>query len=210
MGARVTIDIIENASQTLVSGICLLFALARFYRQRDEAWTCLCAFFGCTFFAISYWFGHLVAFGTTPIYFYVSEMGWAASYLLMLVLMATLDEQRAPEPPVPAAWLSVLFVIPQFALYLTRGDIIFNVVDCSIMAAVGFYAIRGIVTPYREGLAGNRAFHTAVLVWMVLQFAVWTASCFWTGEHSVPYIVSDFLVTFSYLGILISAWRVPS
>lgn len=200
-------DIIDNGAQVLVSGVCLALSFVCFNRRRDEVWTCLCAFFGCTFFAISYWFGYLIVFEETPRFFYVSELGWAASYLLMLLLLATLDEKRAPEPPVPAAWIPVAIVIPQFALYLTHEDIILNVVDCSLMAAIGFFAVRGILTPYTDGLAGSRSFHVSVLVWAASQLAVWTASCFMTSESTILYIAFDFLVTFSYLAMLACAWR---
>ena len=202
------IEIIENAAQVLVTGVCLVLSFVRFFRQRDEAWTCLCAFYGCTFFAICYWLGYLIVFGSTPRFFYVSEMGWAASYLLILVLVATLDGQRAPEPPVAAAWIPIIIVIPQFVLYITHGDIVLNVIDCSLMAAIGFFTVRGILTPYKEGLAGNRAFHVSVFIWGLLQLAVWTASCFSTPVFSMLYTVSDFLLTASYAGILVCAWRV--
>ena len=122
--------------------------------------------------------------------------------------VGTLDGQRAPEPPVAAAWVPIIIVIPQFVLYVTHGDIVLNVIDCSLMAAIGFFTVRGILTPYKEGLAGNRAFHVSVFIWGLLQLTVWTASCFSTPVFSMLYTVSDFLLTVSYAGILVCAWRV--
>ena len=201
------IEIIENAIQLGMLGACLVLSLVHLYRRRDDLWIFLSSFYGCTFFALVYWLGYLVVFGVTPYLFYVSDLGWTASYLFMLVLEARLDEMRAPEPPVVLAWIPVVLTVPFFLLFITHGDLILNVVQCSQMAAIAFFAVRGVCSPYGEGLAGNRWFHVSVLVWVAVQLLEWAASCFWGAETFTPLIASDLALSATYAIMLVCAWR---
>lgn len=202
------IEISDNILQLVVLVACFALSLLRYARCREDAWLLICCFYGCDLFALAYWLCYLVVFGITPRYFYVSELGWLASSVFMLALMAYFDAQRTPQPPILLAWVPVAFVIPQFALYVTHGDVLLNIATCSLMAAAGFFAMRGVCATGSKGVfAFDRPFHIAVLMWFVAQFAVWTTSCFWGGESFTPYIVSDLMLTASKAWVLVRAWE---
>lgn len=193
------IDILDNAFQLVVLVMCVTLSVMRLFRSRSDEWLMASGFYGCSLLGLTYWIAYLLVFGETPRYFYVSDIAWVASYVFLLMLVAALDERRRPCAPVPMAWAAIAVMVPLFVLYVTRGDALLNVVDCSIMAAIGFFAIRGIAAAPIEGPEGDRRLHAAVLVWWVAQLSVWTTSCFWTPEAFVPYLVADIALSVTYL-----------
>ena len=231
-------ELVENLVQLAVIGASLALSLLRLVallgEERDRAvasvpdvtgdstgmdrarqvhdhlrqWFMLVCFYSCYFLALTYWALHLAAFGRTPYYFYVSDLGWIASFVFLLMLVATCDVRRAPQPPVRAAWLVPVATVPQLALYLTHGDPLNNVVQCSLMTAIGFFAVRGLGCRPAPGLMGSHPFPGAVLLFVTCEFATWTSSCFWVGEVFVPYLVADICLTVSMAALLACAWRV--
>ena len=195
------IEVLDNVLQLAILALCLALSFMHFSSSRSDERLMTLGFFGCSFLGLAYWTAYLLVFGTTPSYFYVSELAWVASYVFLLMLVAALDERRSPCPPVPAAWFAVGVMVPLFALYVMHGDVLLNLADCSIMAAIGFFAIRGLATPPIDGPEGDLRLHVAVLSWWVLQLAVWTASCFWGADSLTPYIVSDVALSLAYLAL---------
>lgn len=201
------IEFLDNALQLGVLGSCVALSLINFLRCHSDEWLMVFGFFGCCFLGLTYWTFYLLAFGETPSYFYVSDLAWAAGYLFLFMLVASLDERRRPSPPVPAAWLAIVVMVPLFVLYSLYGDVLLNFVDCAIMGAIGFFAARGLAATSFDGPEGSRPLHLCVLTWWLAQLAVWTTSCFCGAESLTPYIVSDVAVTVMYLVILITMRR---
>lgn len=206
-GRRRMIELADNAFQLVVLAVCLGLSIWRFVQTGSRAWFSLVGFYGCDLLALTYWLAYLTIFGETP-RFYVSDLGWIACYLFMLMLEVACDARRAPQAPVPAAWLPVALVVPNFMLYVQRGDLLNNIACCGLMAAIGYLAVRGVTSRPGAGFAHNRAFHGAVLVWVACLLSVWTASCFLGAIDGAltPYIVADICATLSYVGLLATAW----
>lgn len=193
------IEAFDNAFQLVILAICVVLSATRLFQTRSDEWLMSSGFYGCSLLALTYWTAYLLVFGETPRYFYVSETGWVASRVFLLMLVAALDERRRPCAPVPMAWAAVAVMAPLFALYVTHGDVLLNVVDCSIMTAIGFYTVRGMAAAPLEGPEGDCRLHVAVLVWWLAQLAVWTTSCFQTPEAYASYIASDLALSVTYL-----------
>lgn len=201
------VEVLDNAFQLAVLIVCLAVSLVHFSRGHGDEWLMASGFFGCNLLGLTYWIAYLMVFGETPRYFYVPDVAWAASYVFLLMLVAALDERRQPCAPVPMAWVAAAAMVPHFALYVTHGDVLLNVVECSIMAAIGYFAVRGIASAPVEGPEGDRRLHAAILIWWMAQLAVWTTSCFWGAVSFTPYIASDLLVSVSLLALLLEMRR---
>ena len=228
------VTFIDNLAQVLVLVVCLILSLRRLVslliaygspdhsdqavvteapgasRSKDflRAWFMIACFFSCQVLALGYWWLHMIEFGFMPRFFYVADLGWSASFVFMMMLEVTCDTWRTPQAPVSWAWLVPVAAVPQYVLYLTHGDVLNNTVQCALVAAIGYFAVRGLFGRSLPGFASNRAFHGAVLFYAASEYFTWTASCFWSGATFDPYIVSDICLTLSFAAMLVAAWSV--
>ena len=201
------VDLIENGFQLAVLAVCFAASMARAVRGRDRMWVILSFFYGCSFFSLVYWTCYLVAFGTTPRYSYAPDLGWMASYVLLVILLVEFEASRALSPPVRVAWILPAACVPACILFCTHGDILLNLADCSLMAAIGYFSTRGVVASPSSGVGKSRALHVSTLAFAVAELVLWTTSCFWTSQMPIPYIVADYTLTVSYAVILICSWK---
>ena len=201
------VDVIENAVQLAVLAVCFAMCVYKAVSVRDRMWIILSFFYGCSFFSLVYWTSYLVAFGVTPRYSYASDLSWMASYIFLVIQLVEFKAQRALVPPVRVAWVLPVACVPACILFCTHGDILLNLADCSLMAAIGYLSTCGAVASSSSGVGSSRALHVSILVFAVAELALWTASCFWSPQMTIPYIVADYALTASYAAILACAWR---
>ncbi len=207
---------ITDAAELVVVAACLAAALARALSTRNMTWVTMACFHACILLGSAYWLGYLLVFGETPRYSYVPDMTWTAGYVFLLMLVAEADRRRGVAAPVPAAWAPVVACTAFCVYYIVdSGSPLLNIVENGLLAAIGFFAVRGIAAapsaaPADSRLAGNKAFHWAALAFIVVEQVVWTTSCFLEPGPIAevnPYIVSSFVLTATYAAILVCAWR---
>ena len=210
------IESISNGVELVAVAACLAAALVRALSTRGMAWVTLACFEACILLGSTYWLGYLVVFGETPRYSYVPDLSWIAGYVFLLMLLAEADQRRGVAAPVPAAWIPVVACAALCIYYIVdSGSPLLNIVDNGLLAAIGFFAVKGIVAVPSEDLAnghiaGNKAFHWSVLAFVFVEQAVWTTSCFLEPGPIVevnPYIVSSFVLVAAYVAILVCAWK---
>ena len=132
----------------------------------------------------------------TPQVFYVSDLAWLASYVFLLALTLTLLDAGERQSRTGLCWLAPVFCLPQFLLYVTRGDLLLNVLMCGLTMMLAWCAVRGLVWAKRTENGRLRRFHGTVLAFTALEYALWTASCFWVSDTLTnPYFWFDFLLT---------------
>ena len=132
----------------------------------------------------------------TPQVFYVSDLAWLASYVFLLSLTLTLPDAGERQSRTGLCWLAPVFCLPQFALYATRGDLLLNVLMCGLTMMLAWCAVRGLVWAKKTENGRLRRFHGTVLAFIALEYALWTASCFWVSDTLTnPYFWFDFLLT---------------
>ncbi|MBS6313899.1 MAG: histidine kinase, partial [Firmicutes bacterium] len=143
-----------------------------------------------------YWTLHLLLRQETPQVFYVSDLAWLASYVFLLSLTLTLPDAGERQFRTGLCWLAPVFCLPQFALYVTRGDLLLNVLMCGLTMMLAWCAVRGLVWAKKTESGRLRRFHGTVLAFTALEYAMWTASCFWVSDTLTnPYFWFDFLLT---------------
>lgn len=199
------IELLDNFSQFLVTLLAAVGAGILFYKSRVQAYLLLTCFFGTFMLGTLYWTLHFFLFNYTPQIFYVSELAWIASSMFLLTLEYTLSTPDERKFRHPAVWLVPIFCIPQLILYLLRGDILFNLLICGLTMAVAWCSARGLIYARRQS-GEQRAmqfFHIAVLIIIILQYCLWTSSCFWISDtYTNPYFWFDFLLTASMFALL--------
>lgn len=105
-------------------------AVRAFTQNRRQPYFLLACFFGTYGLGTLYWTLHVLLLDTTPQVFYVSELGWIASYIFLLTMEMTLPSARELRFRTKWSWLAPAICLPQFALYIMYGDIFFNVLMC--------------------------------------------------------------------------------
>ena len=208
------IESVSDAIQLAVLAVCFALALVRALRTRDAAWLELTCFYACMLLGNAYWFGYLVVFGETPYYSYVSDLSWMAGYIFLLMLLIECDQCRGIVAPVRAAWIPVVVCVACCAYYIVEsGYPLLNIVDNGLMAALGFFAVRGLAARPEgccaKAFSHNVAFHVAVLVFVAVEQADWISSTFLNPgpiTGFVPYIVTELFLTLSFAVLLVSAW----
>ena len=209
------IEGVSDGVELVVVAACLAAALVRAFSTRSMTWVTLACFHACVLLGSTYWLGYLLVFGESPRYSYVPDMAWIAGYVFLLMLVTETDHQRGVAAPVPVAWVPVI-ACAAFCIYyiVDSGSPLLNIVENGLLAAIGFFAVRGIVAlpsadPSDGRLAGNKAFHWAVLAFVVVEQAVWTTSCFLEPGPIAevnPYIATSFGLVAAYVAILVCAW----
>ena len=185
------IELWDYLLQLISAAAGFALALRCYYRSRQQPWFLLSCFYGTFALGTLYWTLHLLLRRETPQVFYVADLAWAASFVFLLALALTL-----PDPPergkTALCWLVPAFYLPQFALYVTYGDVFTNVLMCGTTMAASMCAVRAL----RCGSPRRRGFYAMVLVFAALEYALWTSSCFWLGDTPAnPYFWFDLLLT---------------
>ena len=203
--------IIENAALALFM-LCFGLSLARAFDMRTRPWVILSFGFACNMFAQAYWVGYIMVFGETPAYFYISDIGWAADFLFILMVLVECNIKRAPTPPTPAAWIPVVISAVLCVYYIAIGNnAIACLVDNGLMASIGYFAVRGVVhasggKEESRRFRDNRAFAAMCLAFVAIELSLWTASCFY-AEVPVLYDIFNYALFASHAGLLACAWR---
>ena len=199
------VELFDNVSQFLVTLLAGVGAGILFYKNRKQSYFLLACFYGTFALGTLYWTLHILLFDYTPQIFYVSELAWIASYLFLLTLEFSLSTPEERKFRHPAVGLVPIFCLPQLLLYFTHGDIIFNLLICGTTMAVAWYSVRGLTYARRQKgrLRDKQYFHIVVLCVIMLEYFLWTVSCFWISDTlGNPYFWIDFLLTVAFFALL--------
>lgn len=199
------VELIDNALQFIVTLVAGVGAGILYYKGRKQAYFLLFCFLATFSLGTLYWTLHVLLFNYSPQIFYVSELAWIAGYLFLLTLGYTLSTMKERKFKHPAVWLVPIICIPQLGLYLTHGDILFNLLICGQTMAAAWYSVRGLIYARRQSGKPRdmQYFHIAVLCIITLEYCLWTASCFWVSDTLTnPYFWLDFLLTAALFALL--------
>ena len=114
----------------------------------------------------------------------------------MLALTLTLADAGERRCRTGLCWLAPVFCLPQFGLYVTYGDLLFNVLMWGLTMMLAWCAVRGLVWAKRTETGGCVGFTERCWPSQRWSTPVWTASCFWVSDTLTnPYFWFDFLLT---------------
>jgi len=199
--------------QLLVLIACFAGALVRALKVCTAAWVEITCLFACMVFGNVYYYGYMLVFNDYPHFSYISDLSWIAGYIFLLMLMVECDQRRGPVAPVRTAWIPVIVCAACCAFYIYgNGYPLLNFADNGLMAALGYFAVRGLVASSESGpgrrFASNKALHAAVLVFVIVEQGLWLSSMIPdAGPNYAVYTVFNYALTVSYAAILLCAWR---
>ena len=185
------IEIYENALQTAVLIVCVILAAFRALKSRNRAWTLLSLAYGSWLLGDIYWMACLLFYDKTPQIPLISDLSWyaACTFLYMLLRQVSPPEEAGPAGRI--AWLGPVFTMGMAVFYMTFGQIISNLAYAGLMGLLLYSSIRRLAAR----TSGGRAVPLLLLVFCLLEYGLWTSSCFWTDVLIHPYYVFDVLVT---------------
>ena len=178
----------------LIDNIIQLFAIARGGRER----ALLCLVEGTYFLGSLFWTLFQAFYGETP-RFYIADMGWYSSWMFLTLLLIQirhpdLAAQRYILPrytPVFCGGMGVFF-------YIMNGEFFPNLITSLIMSMLAYHAISGLIflRGRTDSERNKRFFYILVIVYILVEYTLWTLSCVWRGDTSAnPYFWVDFLLT---------------
>ena len=199
----------ENAIQIAVLLICCIVAIYRAFRQRSKAWTMLAIFFGAMMLGDLYWVLCLVFYGSTPAISMVSDLNWFSAYLILYLLLRQVAPPTSAREKRILPWLSFVFTLGMsvffYSFYVDATErlgmnfvlwdkALNNLAYGMLMGLLMFSSIRRLmdfrIYPKQKYLS------IAVLVFCLVEYALWTSSCFWFPDTlAYPYYWFDFLLT---------------
>ncbi len=191
------IESYENGLQIAVLLVCLFISIGQASATRDKAWTMLSFFYGAWILGDLYWEIFLIIFHETP-RLYVSDFSWHAAYIFLFLLLKQTMPPKAARGKHVLPWLGVVFSAAMCVFYLQWGDVASNLICALLMGLLFFYSIQGLLYLREAPDRRQKLLYVAVLVFCIMEYITWTASCFWAGDSfSSPYIIADMLLTAS-------------
>ena len=203
-GRTAMVEFIDNLTQLLTAlSVCVLSGV--FYlRRRRQPYFLLCCFYGCFGFGLLYWMLYTLLITNAPPMFYVSDIGWISCFLFLLLLQNSLADKEEQKLHSWVPWIAFVIEIPLTAYFISIGDVLYNLITGTLMAAILWIAIRGFVWQSKQAKTdhGNRVFHLVIIGYILLENCLWLSSYPWAGDTLAnPYFWFDFAVTASLLAL---------
>ena len=200
------IEIVENTVQLSVLLICAGISAVWVIRNHEGTASLLFLFYVSFALADLYSLLYLVFYDQTPVIFYVSDLGWYASYLFLYMLLQQKADPGERTIRHPALWLLPLFCVAMCVFYMQWGDYPGNVICAVLMSLLLYHIIRGLV--YMRACpekAANKRFYITSFLFCVLEYCAWTVSCYWSGDTwANPYFCFDCLMTVCLMLMLLA------
>lgn len=185
------IDQIENAIQVAVLLICIIAAAVPAISRKSRTWTLLTLFYGSWFLGDLYWLICYLFYDTMPQISVVSDMSWYAACIFLYMLLGEAAPPKKTKHWLP--WLGPVFTAAMAVFFMQWGEYFNNAVYAVLMGLLLFASIRRLQD-------GQQRFLSAlILIYCLLEYGMWTASCFWKAPVlSDPYYWFDLMITASF------------
>ena len=191
------IESYENALQITVLSLCACAAAYQAFKAQSKTWTFLAFFYGNWLLGDIYWLVCLIFYQETPLISAVSDLSWYATFIFLYMLLrqaVPLENKRISRilpwsGPVLSAGMAVFF--------MQWGEYFNNLVYASLMGLLMYASLERLSG--REKPGRYRFLCRLILAFCLLEYALWTASCFLkTDSLSEPYYWFDLMLTCTF------------
>ena len=191
------IESIDNSLQIVVLVICTLIAAKKAFEQNSRAWTLLAFFFGNFALDDLYLVMSLLSVGEASTLSVVSELSWYASYFFLYMLIRQLAPPAVKVPKSFLPWLGPIFTLAMAIYYTLWGQLLNNLIYALLMGLLLYAVIYRLCE--RKQYARQTALCQTILVFCLMEHALWTSSCIWSGDTLLnPYYWCDLLLTLTF------------
>ena len=193
------IETIDNAFQLLSLGILAVMTVYRAVTTRNRIWILLYMFYIVIALGNLYWFLYMMLYKETPFYSFIPDFCWAAAYMSLLLLLLYIREGEWKYRQFMALWPVAIFTLAMSVFYMRYGKYLTNLTYAVLMAMLIMVTIVGFKNT--EKGSGKRRLYLSSLLFCLVEYSLWTASCFdWSGPVFLdPYYFLDVLLTVSYI-----------
>lgn len=190
-------ETIEYSVQIAVLLLCTAITFSRALWKRSREWMLLLFFYGSWTLDDLFWVLCQIFFGHSPILGVVSDLSWYAALIFLYLLICQAAPPQTPREKRLLPWLGPVFTLAMAGFYMQWGDVVNNLIYAVLLGLLLFTAIRRLLD--RALYADQTLLSAVTLTLCLLEYALWTASCFWK-ENSLgnPYYWFDFLLTLCF------------
>ncbi len=198
-----SIETIENYITLLAVIIALLGCLFKYIDVPRRGYLFLCVHFLAFLLSEYYWAVYTLVMHENPdVSANIAYLGWNIGYVFLLINVIYTSDPKARRYFHPLMLVPIPLGIAQFILYIQYGGILNNIIACTVNTAVACVCLQMIMyrRKHRSEGAHFPRFHFFVLLYVVFEFGMWTASCFgWPSDLLNPY----YYLEFAYYGLAI-------
>ena len=193
------IETIDNAFQLLSLGILAVMTVYRAVTTRNRIWILLYMFYIVIALGNLYWFLYMMLYEETPFYSFIPDFCWIAAIMALLLLLLYIREGEWKYRQFTVLWPAAVFTFVMSAFYMRYGKYLTNLTYAVLMAMLIMVTIVGFKNT--EKGSGKRRLYLSSLLFCLVEYSLWTASCFdWSGPVFLdPYYFLDVLLTVSYI-----------
>ncbi|MCR5511178.1 MAG: response regulator [Lachnospiraceae bacterium] len=201
---------LENICMLLATVIGLLICLFRYIDISKRGWMIASVYFLARLLSDYYWTTYTLIMHEDPdVSGIIAYLGWNIAYLVLLFLALNMRQEKSKRYIHPLMFLPIIVDGVQFAIYIQYGGIFNNLWQCGITTAVSVVCIQSIlfyIKHRREEGVHIPYTHIILLLLIVTEYGMWTASCFsWPSDALDPYYYFAFS---NYAISLFMAWAI--
>ena len=184
-------EIVVNSIQMVCTAICSILCARRIKETKDHSWIMLGLSSSVFFLGDLYWQLYMLFYGESPHYSYIPYVGWYACYLFLIFMLIEIRGKCSFRSGKKILWIVPLFTASMGLFFLQWGDVFGNIISFVFMTVLIWLSAEGLLL-IQEGSQDrreNKFLYLTILLFCILEYAAWTASCFWSGDtiHSAYY-----------------------
>ncbi len=204
-----TIDIIENVFMLLAALIGLFISLFRYIETPKRGWLYMTIFALCNILSDYYWTIYTLIIHEDPdVSALMAYFGWNAGYFVLLLAVLEMRPKEGKRYFHPLMLLPIPLNIWQLIIYLQYGGIFNNLWQTGLTTVIAVLCMQSLLYWFKNRKQGAHlpVTHLAVLFFVLVEYAMWTASCFsWPSDWQDPYFYFAFA---SYILSMFFGWTV--
>jgi hypothetical protein len=152
------IEQVENVFGLVALAVCTVLVFAKRDWPSSEIRLFARGFFGIALLADFYWSLFTFVFGFTPPYFYVSELGWLAQELFLLLFLYEVYRRERGGRIYPVAWIGPVIIAALTVWFIVAtGSPVINALTGIAMSGIALVAISALVDTRGSAVADRTA-----------------------------------------------------
>ena len=192
----------DNIIQIICTGLCTFYSVYRAVFSGRREWVLLGLFSGAFFLGDVYYLLYLNLYADSSFDSNIPYLCWYTSYYFMILLILYIkDTELIKRPP------AYMFLIPVFTggmclFFISKGDVISNLITFLLMTIMMWHSASGLKLLELKGDQQNpkKWIYIATIFFCILEYALWTASCFWTGDRITNlYFWFDIMISANFI-----------
>ena len=191
-----------NVYSLLFNLIALMICLFRYVSKPRRAWTYAILFFLSNLLSNYYWCIYLLVMGDDPnVSSLLAYFGWNIGFFILPLLVWHMRQEKEKGFFSPVCLLPVPLNLYQFMIYISFGGILNNIWQGGFATLCAVLSLNSIMYYIKNRKNGARCPYlaAAALLYITVEYVMWTASCFdWPSVWADPYTYASLVDAMVY------------